>query len=197
MNNQKAEHLMAEIYQSITGFVDYEPLEKEAYEAENIYPLYGEILYSSLCKVIQELDIQPDDIIVDLGSGVGKIPMQFFLTTEVKKAIGIEGFSKRHRGAMQAREKLEEASPLLFKAGRNLIFIEGNFLQQDLSSATIIYIACFDETVLEELAVLLQKCLHLKYLISLKPIATPLRFSKEIELDYSFGPINAYIYKKG
>lgn len=186
---------ISKLYDDITGFINYDPGEKEQYSEQNIFPLYGEILYTELEKIIKTLNITDQDIFYDLGSGVGKIPLQFFLTTPVKKSVGIEGFPKRHQGALLAFQEVHQDFPILFKE-RQLIAIEGNYLEQDFKDATIIFVACFEESVLGSLTKLLQECDNLKYLISLRPISTQLPLLKIINVEYTFGKIDAYIYAR-
>jgi H3 lysine-79-specific histone-lysine N-methyltransferase len=40
--------------------------------------------------MINEIDLSPDDVFVDLGSGVGQVILQMATATNCRKCIGIE-----------------------------------------------------------------------------------------------------------
>src|SRR5579864_8957251 len=81
---------ITELYRNVSGFISYQPGEKENAQLEKVFLTYGEILFPSFNEIIKRMDINENDVFYDLGSGAGKSALQFFLKTPVKKIIGIE-----------------------------------------------------------------------------------------------------------
>lgn len=98
--------------------------------------LYGEITYASIQKLIAYLGLGPDDVFVDLGSGVGKVVMQVVMNSSVKKAIGVELSAARYASAMDVSEKAVEQG--LIERGR-YEWRNEDIVHTDLSEATVIY----------------------------------------------------------
>jgi H3 lysine-79-specific histone-lysine N-methyltransferase len=59
----------------------YEPFSPE---------VYGETSFEFIYQMINEIDLSPDDVFVDLGSGVGQVVLQVATATNCRKCIGIE-----------------------------------------------------------------------------------------------------------
>lgn len=194
--DRHCEDYINSLYQDVTGFSIYETGEVEALAERKIFPLYGEILYYSMNKLIAEMQIEANDVFYDLGSGVGKIPLQVFLKTTVQKSCGIEALTKRHACALQVYEHVKKDFPEIFINERSLQAICANFLEVDIFDATILYLACFESELLLEIGKRADQCKNLKYFISLRPIPNKLPLKTTIEVDCSFGPASAYIYAK-
>lgn len=138
------------LYQGVTGFNISEE------EANNINnkggaSTYGEITYQSAKKILDDLNIIPSDVFYDLGSGIGKLNIQVFLTTPVKKVVGIELSPTRFKYAHDIQEKLKKEGAI--KNSRILSFLKEDITQADLSDATIIYMCstCFSDELMKKL----------------------------------------------
>ncbi|KAJ3639303.1 hypothetical protein Zmor_002668 [Zophobas morio] len=59
----------------------YEPFSPE---------VYGETSYDLVCQMIDQIDVTPDDVFIDLGSGVGQVVLQMAAATPCKICFGIE-----------------------------------------------------------------------------------------------------------
>lgn len=177
--DQLCQDYMTELYQGISGFISYQPGEKEKHAEDKVFLTYGEILFAGVNQIIDYIDITEEDVFCDFGSGIGKVPLQFFLKTPVIKSLGIEFSEARHQFAEKVYESFRKEFQEIF-AGRELKSIQGNFLEIDISDVTIIYTCstCFDETLLQKMAEHFDKHPKLKYVISMK--ALPL---KELQLD--------------
>merc|ERR1711963_964671 len=57
------------------------------------------------------------DTFVDLGSGLGKLVLQVFLTTDVGRAVGIEIIEERHHLASMARKAALGLGPTIYAVG--------------------------------------------------------------------------------
>ncbi len=199
-NNQLYQDYLEGLYQGLSGFIQYHPGEKEENKKQKVFLTYGEILYSSIDLIIENISINEDDIFYDLGSGIGKVPLYFFLKTPIKKAYGIEASATRHECAERIYQKVKQQSPELFLEGkRKLKTMQGNFLGSDIFDATIIYSCstCFDEELLKEMGKLFEHCPNLKYVISMKPIPFSATLKKVLEVECTWDKVECYLYKRG
>jgi hypothetical protein len=104
---------------------------------------YGEILPASARRLLRWLDPGPGEVLFDLGSGSGRLPIQAVCETAVGRAVGVELSADRHaaaraafallRGALDADGRREIESRLEFR-GEDL-------RATDLGDATIVYLA--------------------------------------------------------
>jgi hypothetical protein len=190
---------MNAVYHGVSGFISYEPGEKEAGEKKKVYLTYGEMLYPSVSKIINYLgDINENDVFYDLGSGIGKVGLQFFLRSPVKKARGIEYSATRNKYAEQVYAQVQKEFPELV-AGRILDCINGNFLEQDISDATIIYACstCYSEELLADIGKMIDaQCPNIRYIATNKHIPNKLPFDRALEVECSWDKTKWQIYGK-
>ena len=187
------------LYQGISGFVAYQPGEKEENKKHKIFLTYGEISYSSMDVIIKNLSIQKNDVFYDLGSGIGKIPLYFYLKTPVKKASGIEASVERQYYADNVYQAVKQKFPKLFNEERELYTLQGNFLKADISDASIVYSCstCFDEELLTEMGKILDNCPNLRYVISMKPIPLlSLILTEVLEVECTWDKVECLLYTR-
>lgn len=187
------------LYQGLSGFISYQPGEKEEGTKEKIYLTYGEILYPSVNKIIDYMRVTNQDVFYDLGSGIGKVPLHFFLKTPVKKAFGIEASKKRNDHAIKIYHQVQTEFPELFKDARTLGCAEKNFLDVNMEDATIVYTCstCFSEELLGDIAAMLDRCPKLRCVVSLKELPMQnLPFDKIIEIDCTWDKTKCYAYQR-
>lgn len=134
------------------------------YDLHTSHPenIYGEIPPESVSMIISELGLrQPGGVFYDLGSGVGRMTLQVYLTTEAAKSYGVEIAVPRHELAVKALKALQRAElltllpatpPLL--GDRKAEFMATNITEIDMSDATGIYMASlfFPKELMWELA---------------------------------------------
>lgn len=194
------EDYMTALYQGLSGFISYKPGEKEEKIKEKIYLTYGEIVHSSVNTLIRYMpDISDQDVFYDLGSGIGKVPLHFFLKTPVKKACGVEASKLRNDHAVTIYHQVKSEFPELFEGARELNCIQKNFMEAGIEDATIVYTCstCFSEELLAEIAGLLDRCPKLRYVISLKELPLKiLPFDKIIEIECTWDKTKCYAYKR-
>jgi hypothetical protein len=191
------EDYLKTLYEGVSGFISYRPGEKEEHIKQHIFLTYGEMLYASVQYAMGHLKIDEEDVFCDLGSGIGKVVVQYFLNTPVKRAFGIEASTARHAYAVDRADHLKQQKPEMF-SGRSLDFSCGNFLTADIQDATIIYTCstCFDEILLKSIGELVDRCPHLKYFISMKPIACKLPLITSLDVTCSWDKSKCYVYGK-
>lgn len=185
------------LYQGISGFISYQPGEKEAGEGHKVFLTYGEILYPSVTKFINYIgDIREDDVFLDLGSGIGKVALQVFLKTPVKRAYGIEASEKRNDHAVKVYDQVKKEFPELFANGRSLDAYSANFLEADIKDATIIYSCstCFSEDLLSDMGKLIDTCPNIRYVVSMKQIPSKVPFDRILDIECTWDKTKCYVY---
>lgn len=187
------------LYEGVSGFISYQPGEKEAGEKKKVYLTYGEILYSSMNKIIEHIgDITENDVFYDLGSGIGKVALHFLLRTPVKKAWGIEYSETRNKMAERIYSQVHKEFPELFNTGRQLGCASGNFLEIDISEATLIYSCstCFSEELLADMGKVFDRCPKLRYVVSLKQIPNQLPLQTTLDIECTWDKTKCYVYAR-
>jgi hypothetical protein len=194
------EKYVQDISKNISGFSLLKSERKILTEDERI--VYGEILQSSVTKLIKNLDIKNTDVVYDLGSGIGKFCLQVFLQTECKKVSGIELIKSRHDKAEIINQKVKDDFSSKY-VNRELSFINKSFMLSNLMDATVIYLAstCFNNEFLNSIFLKISKIPKLRALISLKKFVradiSPFNSIEEIELPCSWkSNQKAFIYTK-
>lgn len=188
------------LYEGVSGFISYQPGEKEAGEKKKVYLTYGEMLYSSVNKIIEHIgDITEEDVFYDLGSGIGKVALQFLLKTPIKKARGIEYSETRNKMAERIYAQVHKEFPELLGGNRQLDCLCDNFLEADLSDATLIYSCstCFSEELLADMGKLFDHCPSLRYVVSLKQIPSQLPLETTLDIECTWDKTKCYVYTRG
>ena len=103
------------------------------------HPQYGEIPFDSAAHILDDLNLSRQDVFYDLGSGVGKLVLQAYLTTPVKRSIGIELSKTRFDIAESCRQ--QAATDDHITPGRDLLFLNQNINATNLSDATVCFIS--------------------------------------------------------
>lgn len=113
-------------------------------------PTYGEITVTSLARLLEYLDLGPDDVFYDLGSGIGKVVLQVAMTCDIRRVVGIEMAHSRHSAAVDILTRARAAALLNVRDCR---LEHGNFLDRPLADATVIYTCstAFSETFMRKL----------------------------------------------
>ncbi|MHB1947755.1 MAG: class I SAM-dependent methyltransferase [Gammaproteobacteria bacterium] len=171
----------------------------QAYHEQNhIYETSGEILYSSINKLFSIFPLNEQDVFVDLGSGIGKIVLQIFLTTPVKKAYGIEIVNESYQRALMAAQKIRKDLPDFYSEGRELHFLLGNFLENSLEGTTVALVnsICLNQKVVSELGKILNNTSSIHTVFTLRPMPTlkRLRFKRTIRIECSWDTVLCYVY---
>lgn len=171
----------------------------EQIDTNKISQTHGEILYSSIDKILKHILINENDIFVDFGSGLGKVTTQIFLKTPIKKAYGIEIIPEFHRQAIKVAQQIRNDLPSLYSHDRELTFLLGDFLQINLTSVTLAFInaVCFDQQTLLALGKIINRLPSIHTILTLRPIATlqRLTFRKSLQIECSWDTALCYLYQ--
>ncbi len=133
-------------------------------------PVYGEIKFESVLFLLNYLKLNQNDVFYDLGSGLGKFTYLVYLLTSVRKAIGIELSETRYNKASSVSSKISSSYDVIFNfenqmrknvdklplqkiKGKYFELVNGNFLQEDFSDATVIFTCstCFPDECMASL----------------------------------------------
>ena len=126
-------------------------------------PTYGELTFEGTDILLQHglsrIKTGTDPVLVDLGSGVGKICIQAALSTHrFGQIIGIELSASRHKAAVDALTRLKSINPV---AASRVTLVNGDILNQDLGFGVETLVFCanltFTSSVLERIR---SKCSH-------------------------------------
>jgi hypothetical protein len=165
---------------------------------QNISLTYGEILYQGIATLLSLFPLSDNDVFVDLGSGIGKIVLQVFMSTPIKEARGIELSPEFHEQAILANDKIQQELPQLYYGDRKVSFISGSFLEVPLSMATVVIVnsICYSQTFLRQLGNIIDNTPTIHTFMSLRPINTMqrLRFKKVERIECSWDSVLCYIY---
>lgn len=158
---------------------------------KHIYLTYGEIIPESIRLLINDISpIDINDVFYDLGSGTGKVCLQILQETNVKKSCGIEYDKKRY----------DDSTKLINDTGKQLYFINNNFIDIDISDATIIFTdsIMFSNETLDIIEKKAYDCPNLKYLISMKQLKPKFLklINSRLNIKVTWGTSQYYIYSK-
>lgn len=166
---------------------------------KNIAETYGEVLYSSVDKLITTLAMTEQDAFFDLGSGLGKLTIQVFLKSAVKEACGIEIIPELYQHSLRVAHKIQNDLPEFYAGQRKLTFLLGSFLDISLAQATIVFIGspCFSQKILYPLGNKINSTSSIHTVLSLRPIPNLKRlvFVKTLRLECSWDTALCYVYR--
>lgn len=91
---------------------------------------YVPTAYDTVHRMLELADVQPDDKLIDLGSGDGRIVIQAVRDWGVRGAIGVDIDPERVR---EANENAREAG-----VSEHVEFIQGDLFEMDFSEATVL-----------------------------------------------------------
>ncbi|MBI2786573.1 MAG: hypothetical protein HYX60_09875 [Legionella longbeachae] len=183
-----------QIYQDANGFI----LSQQARQKHNAMEYtYGEIKFLSFIALLSLTKPNENTVFYDLGSGIGKAVLACSMVFPVRKSVGVELFPELYFDACSHLEQLANIENYSAQA-KNIQFILGDFLEVNLSDATLIFInstAFFGQTW-EKLCSKLDELLHLKTVITTSKALECTHFSllTRIKVEMSWGVVFAYIH---
>lgn len=159
----------------------------------------GEILYSGVDKLLSMSRLSANDVLVDLGSGAGKIVAQAFLNTNVKEALGIEFVPELHQQALAVAQRIAKELPDFYHPDRKLTFVLNNFLEVPLTTATVVLInaTCMSQQTLTSLGDIFNCTSNIHTVMTLRPIHNLRRlpFKRTVRVECSWDTVLCYIYQ--
>lgn len=89
-------------------------------------PMYGELDRFSVARVICGASLTSDDVLVDVGSGLGKLATLAVTLTNAKEAWGLELSTSRHAAAIEGADEMTRAGLLEEEERGRLRFWQGD-----------------------------------------------------------------------
>ncbi|XP_045482093.1 histone-lysine N-methyltransferase, H3 lysine-79 specific isoform X2 [Harmonia axyridis] len=116
----------------------YEPFSPE---------VYGETSYDLVCQMIDQIEITPDDVFIDLGSGVGQVVLQMAAATPCKICFGVERAEVPSRYADSMNKNFRAWMRWYGKKYGEYKLIRGDFLTEEhrekINQASIVFVNNF------------------------------------------------------
>lgn len=126
--------MMDAIYTGLTGFMNL----KQKYDSDTVNTIYGELTHDSMVSLLKMMRLTKDDVLVDIGCGVGKFVMMAATTTPAK-VRGIEVVTERYEAALKACEIAHKTLNFPASFEDKCTFINADATKCDLSDATVVY----------------------------------------------------------
>jgi SAM-dependent methyltransferase len=160
---------------------------------------YGEIRYSGVAALLSAFPLTTQDVFVDLGSGMGKLALQVFLTSGVRKVTGIELMPALHARAVLARDNMLAELPEIVMPGRELQFLQGDFFNVPFSDATVVLLGspCFSPAFMMAMGEIINRLPAVRCVFTLRPIPNleRLRFCQTLRVQCSWDVALCYVYR--
>mgnify|MGYP006427492525 CR=1 FL=1 len=167
--------LITHLYENKTGILkSYKDIDIPTHET-NFSSGYGEIKFDAIFEIIKNINFEEDDVFLDLGCGIGRFCLEIFLTTKIKKVIGVELERNRFNIAQETKNKLQKYLSKKNKSTRELLFYNENINNFDINQANVIYLCslCFPQKLIQIITNKLEEHPRLKAVISFNKLNTP------------------------
>lgn len=160
--------------------------------------VYGELYYYSVVKLLKHLNITTKDHFLDLGSGLGKLAFQVFLTTNAASVTGVEINHYRANIACKVKEQMLQTLPELFNNHKKIELLEGDFLQLPFDNISIIYVCntIFSSELLKAISKKINGINSVQKIVSLRklPFMNNFKLTKKLFLHATWDKSICYLY---
>lgn len=115
---------------------------------------FGKLSIGSMKELFRLVDLTPKDSFVDLGSGLGEVPITAAVLSGVHHATGVELSRERHKSACEGLAKLEGELKGDSSSTSMVELMQGDMLKVDLSDDTVVFTNsyCLRRHLLDKLA---------------------------------------------
>jgi SAM-dependent methyltransferase len=113
-----------------------EPAAEKAIVRAKSSSTYGELWPSALERLVEKLELGKNDVVLDLGSGIGKVVMQLAMMLPLRRVAGYELVASRH---VIASGVLARARARRLVRARRVDLVCGDLMRADLADATVVY----------------------------------------------------------
>lgn len=196
--------LIAAVYAALPSGADADPADRRLVEerAGADAATYGEIDPAASARLLDWLTPTATDVVVDVGSGIGRLAIQSLLTTATAQVVAIELSPFRHAVACRARDELARRQPeLRRRLEDDLSLICGDFRDHFPGGATLVYAGsiCFSAALMSALGRAASAAAGLRRLVTLKEfpagMARGLSQLAVVDLDMSWTvKVRAFVY---
>jgi hypothetical protein len=196
LNLPKHALVFQQLYQRTDGFL----LSRQARKKQDaIEYVYGEIEFLPFIALLSLAQLDGDTVFYDLGSGIGKAVLACAMVYPVQESVGIELLPELYQEACKQTQQLKKMQNYSNKA-KKIKFIHGNFLEVDLTNATLIFInsTTMIGSLWEDLCTRLNDLPQLNTVITAsKPLLSDyFLIVKRTKIQMSWGIVEAYIHTR-
>lgn len=192
------------MHEIIQAYFDeiYHPFKMEIEQSQTFRnnETYGEIYYYSVLKLLKEIHISDQDHFLDIGSGLGKLVFQLYLTTKAASVTGVEINQVRHQVACEVKKTIENQLPKMFNESRKLTLLNEDFLKSTLDNITIIYLCAtiFSFDLLSNIGKKINEMETVQWIVSFRklPHLTHYKIVKKIFLHCTWDHVACYLYRR-
>jgi len=134
--------LFAVLYQNVDGYNISKAARKKVIGNSGEF-LYGETLFQSWKKIVENANPKKDGVFFDLGSGVGRSVIASHLLFDFQKSVGFEMLEDLHNQALETKEllyKIADEETLNRISKHELQFVRGNFFEIDFYEADLVFL---------------------------------------------------------
>ena len=187
------------VFQSIVNDIDGFALSRSARTHHDAMEYtYGEIDFTSFIALISMTHPTIETRFYDLGSGTGKAVLACAMVFDMQVCCGIELFEPLHTAALIQEDRLRQYPAYTQKAD-TIHFMNDNFLNVDLSKASLIFInatALFGDSW-EKLnqQLLTQTNAGTVIITTSKPLIASNYITKTTMVSMSWGIVTAFIHR--
>lgn len=146
LNKYPNRNLLRHIIQLVYNIAVCEPEKLNQYEPFSP-EVYGETSYELIAQMIDQLEFAPDDVFIDLGSGVGQVVLQMAAATPIKSCIGIERADVPSRYAENMDISFRKWMRWFGKKFNEYQLLKGDFLadehREKINSASVVFVNNF------------------------------------------------------
>lgn len=164
------------------------------FRQNNYADTYGELTAEGFEEILKKIDLQPSQSkFIDLGSGLGKMPLMAVVNHDFKYAKGVEYAKERHEQALKVLEK--------YPSYKNKVDLEhGDLFDEDIRDYDLIFVSnlCFKEEPNKKLGVKLKDAKKGAYIAVSKSIeADHLELLNNIQVKTTWTyKSNVYLYRR-
>eukprot|EP00929_Paragymnodinium_shiwhaense_P091192 TRINITY_DN51221_c0_g1_i2.p1 TRINITY_DN51221_c0_g1~~TRINITY_DN51221_c0_g1_i2.p1 ORF type:complete len:397 (+),score=90.41 TRINITY_DN51221_c0_g1_i2:148-1338(+) len=115
---------------------------------------YGEVHFEPTYKLLKQIGIKDDDVLVDLGSGTGRVVLAAALAFPgLRRCVGVELLHGLHEAAVLAQRRILADCAALEAQHAPVELVEADFLTVDWMDATVVVAMslCYPERVVDDL----------------------------------------------
>jgi 16S rRNA A1518/A1519 N6-dimethyltransferase RsmA/KsgA/DIM1 with predicted DNA glycosylase/AP lyase activity len=161
---------------------------------------YGEIYYYSAVKLLKFLKLSNTDHFLDIGSGLGALLFQVFLTTPVASVTGVEIHTQRYLLSKKIKSLMQQKNPDLFMNDKPLDLIHGDFLKHEFDTVSVIYVCSivFSFELLEALGKKINAMQSVRKIASFRKLPHLIDFKlvKKLHLHCTWDQVACYLYER-
>ncbi|MBM5781877.1 MAG: hypothetical protein FJ368_00455 [Pelagibacterales bacterium] len=130
------------LYSKVDGYSVSHDARKAVNLESNSDLLYGELPFITCNGIFKRANAKPDGVLIDLGSGTGRVIISALLLCDFKKVVGVELLKGLHDKACEIKEHFENTVSHQIEdhlENRTIELLNKNMFDVDLSEADLVF----------------------------------------------------------